>query len=177
MSVPLVEQNVYFLRQGADLLRRLPAGAYRPDRSEGVRRSGVGPQFRHCLDFYSCLLRDLDSGRIDYDWRRRHGQVESDREAALAELESIVEGLGRIGGGQIDAAIEVRSDLAPGEERATAWSRSTIGRELRFLASHTVHHYALIAALLRQRGFEPGDEFGVAPATAAHWRDRESCAR
>jgi hypothetical protein len=39
-----------------------------------------------------------------------------------------------------------------------------------------VHHYALIAALLRQRGFEPGEEFGVAPATAAHWRDGEACA-
>ena len=177
MSVPLVEQNLYFLRQGADLLRSLPDDAYGPSETGGVRRAGVGPQFRHCLDFYSCLLRDLDSGQVDYDRRGRQDTVEGDRAVALSEVESIIDGLATIGGERIDAPLEVRSDLAPGEKPATAWSTSTVGRELRFLASHTVHHYALIALLLRQQGIEPGEGFGVAPATAAHWRDRESCAR
>ena len=176
MGVPLVEQNLYFLRQGAGLLRRLPPEVYAPDDSKEVRRRGIGPQFRHCLDFYTCLLRDLDSGRIDYDWRERQDRLETDREVALSEVESIAERLGRIDAERLEASLEVRSDLAPDEDPATAWNRSTLGRELRFLASHTVHHYALIASLLRQRGFEPGEEFGVAPATAAHWRDRESCA-
>lgn len=176
MSVPLVKQNVFFLRQGADLLRRLPDDAYGPTETDGVRRAGVGPQFRHCLDFYSCLLRDLDKGRIDYDSRERRDTVEADRGAALTELEAIIDGLSGIAGSAIDSPLEVRSDLAPGEEPAAAWNSSTVGRELRFLASHTVHHYALIALLLRQRGFEPGESFGVAPATASHWRDRESCA-
>lgn len=177
MSVPLVEQNVCFLRQGADLLRRLTDDVYGPSEPEGVRSSGVGPQFRHCLDFYSCLLRDLDSGRVDYDRRRRADRLETDRLAALSEVEEIIDGLSRIAGEHIGSRLEVRCDLAPGEEPATAWSRSTLGRELRFLASHTVHHYALIALLLRQQGVEPGEGFGVAPATAAHWRDREPCAR
>ncbi len=177
MSVPLVEQNLFFLRQGAELLRRLPDDAYGPSDREGVRRAGVGPQFRHCLDFYSCLLRDLDEGQVDYDRRRRADRLEKDRAAALSQLESIIDGLLGIAGERIDAPLEVRSDLAPGEQPATAWSSSTVGRELRFLASHTVHHYALIALLLRQRGIDPGEGFGVAPATAAHWRDRESCAR
>ena len=177
MSVPLVEQNLFFLRQGADLLRRLPDDAYGPSETAGVRRSGVGPQFRHCLDFYSCLLRDLDSGQVDYDRRAREGGVEADRTAALSEVETIIDGLSTIAGERIDSPLEVRSDLAPGEEPETAWSSSTVGRELRFLASHTVHHYALIALLLRQRGIEPGEGFGVAPATAAHWRDGEKCAR
>ena len=174
MSVPLVEQNLYFLRQGADLLRHLSDEAYGPSESRGVPRSGVGPQFRHCLDFYGCLLRDLDSGQVDYDRRLRQNEVEADRDAALTELEGIIDGLASISGERIDAPLEVRSDLAPGEEPDSAWNASTVGRELRFLASHTVHHYALIALLLRQRGIEPGEGFGVAPATAAHWRDRDS---
>jgi uncharacterized damage-inducible protein DinB len=45
-----------------------------------------------------------------------------------------------------------------------------VGRELQFLASHTLHHYALIAALLRLQGVEPGEEFGVAPGTLEHRR-------
>lgn len=177
MSVPLVEQNLFFLRQGAELLEQLPDDAYGSSESRGVRRAGVGPQFRHCLDFYSCLLRDLDTGQVDYDRRARQDDVEGDRAAALAEVEAIIDGLATIAGERIDSPLEVRSDLAPGEEPASAWSRSTVGRELRFLASHTVHHYALIALLLKQRGIEPGEGFGVAPATAAHWRDREPCAR
>ena len=177
MSVPLVEQNVFFLRQGADLLLRLTDDVYGSSQTDGACRSGVGPQFRHCLDFYSCLLRDLDSGRVDYDRRRRADSLETDRSAAVDQVEEIIEGLSGIAGEHVGSPLEVRSDLAPGEEPATAWSSSTLGRELRFLASHTVHHYALIALLLRQQGIEPGEGFGVAPATAAHWRDREPCAR
>jgi hypothetical protein len=54
---------------------------------------------------------------------------------------------------------------------------STVARELQFLLSHTVHHYALIALILRLQGFEPGEEFGVAPSTLAHWRREVVCAR
>jgi hypothetical protein len=49
-----------------------------------------------------------------------------------------------------------------------------MARELGMLLSHTVHHYALIAMLLRARGIEPPADFGVAPSTRAHWL--ESCA-
>ena len=50
-----------------------------------------------------------------------------------------------------------------GEESTV--SPSTIERELKFLVSHTVHHYAIIALQLRHQGVEPGPEFGVAPST------------
>jgi hypothetical protein len=33
-----------------------------------------------------------------------------------------------------------------------------------------VHHYALIGALLRVQGVDPGAEFGVAPSTLEHRR-------
>ncbi|MBP6670575.1 MAG: hypothetical protein KA180_14065, partial [Gemmatimonadales bacterium] len=57
------------------------------------------------------------------------------------------------------------------------WSDSSVKRELQFLVSHTVHHYALIKELLRREGFDPGAEFGVAPSTLQA-RDRETaCAR
>ena len=47
------------------------------------------------------------------------------------------------------------------------WSRSSLLRELQFALSHTVHHYAIIARQLRERGAEPGADFGVAPSTLA----------
>jgi hypothetical protein len=33
-----------------------------------------------------------------------------------------------------------------------------------------VHHYALIALILRLQGFNPAAEFGVAPSTLQHWQ-------
>jgi hypothetical protein len=49
-------------------------------------------------------------------------------------------------------------------------------RELQFLLSHTVHHYALMALILRLQGFNPAAEFGVAPSTLQHW-ERAAAAR
>lgn len=33
---------------------------------------------------------------------------------------------------------------------------------------------ALVAMILRQHGFEPGRQFGVAPSTLAHWQCEET---
>jgi uncharacterized damage-inducible protein DinB len=51
----------------------------------------------------------------------------------------------------------------PGEP--DTWTRSTVARELQFLLSHTVHHYALVAIRLRLAGREPAAGFGVSPST------------
>ena len=42
---------------------------------------------------------------------------------------------------------------------------STVGRELMFVISHTIHHNALIARLLDERAINMGPRFGLAPAT------------
>jgi hypothetical protein len=56
------------------------------------------------------------------------------------------------------------------KQDSVVWSYSSIGRELQFLLSHTIHHYALIALALRLQGYEPSAEFGVAPSTLQYWR-------
>ena len=45
---------------------------------------------------------------------------------------------------------------------------TTLGREVAFVLSHTLHHQALIAAHLRATGHDVPDNFGVAPATLQH---------
>ena len=45
---------------------------------------------------------------------------------------------------------------------------STLGRELEFAVSHTIHHYALVRERLRGVDFDP--RFGVAPSTLEYWR-------
>jgi hypothetical protein len=43
--------------------------------------------------------------------------------------------------------------------------RSTLGRELAFVASHTIHHFAIVALLLRDMGIGVPARFGYAPST------------
>jgi uncharacterized damage-inducible protein DinB len=169
MPVAVLQQNLHFLHQGAKLLARLGDEAFKAPPGDRPRTAGVGSHLRHCLDFYRCFLRDLESGRIDYDRRDRDLRIESDRSAALVALEDVVNRLQALDEVQADRTIEVRGDAGPCEDPAAAWHRSTVGRELRFLASHTVHHYALIAHLLRALGVELDEEFGVAPATLRYW--------
>lgn len=44
-------------------------------------------------------------------------------------------------------------------------SYSSIGRQLQFLKSHTIHHYALIALFFRLQDYEPPEEYGVSTST------------
>jgi hypothetical protein len=65
--------------------------------------------------------------------------------------------------------LRVRADepgLAPGDGFVT----SSLARELRSVASHTVHHFALVALQLRLAGVAVDPRFGVAPSTWAHWQ-------
>ena len=64
-----------------------------------------------------------------------------------------------------------------GDEELPDWSQSSLQRELQFLVSHSVHHYALIRELLRQSGFDAGEGFGVAPSTLAALGATPACAR
>jgi len=57
------------------------------------------------------------------------------------------------------------------------WCTSSVLRELDFLQSHTVHHYSLIAMLLRLHEIDPGEDFGVAPSTLKYWKEEAACAQ
>ena len=129
----------------------------------------VGAHVRHCLEFYQCLFDGLESGEVDYDARERNPEIESHREAALREVRRLrtvewprLQVLSR------DTPLRVCESLE-------ARQATSLGRELGFAASHTVHHLALIAVLLRDHGgCFVGREFGFAPATSRHLSQQSS---
>jgi len=155
----LAEPNVRVLAQGAELIRRLDDATY---------RTAIGPQVRHCLDFYGSFLRGLATGRVDYDARERDPLVESSRRIALERHLYVVGALRELEPASAAAPLLVRAEaavLAPGEPE---WCASSVRRELAFLLSHTVHHQAIMAEMLRARGRACPHGFGVAPSTAGH---------
>ena len=172
----LVEDNVALLRQGVAVLESLPDGLYAAEEAR-VSSSGIGGHVRHCIDYYRCLLRGLDSGRVDYDRRERDERIERDRDHAVASMRALIEDLRGLAETDLEPALQVKMDCGLEDEAHAPWSRSSVPRELHALISHTVHHYALVAVVLRLQGVEPPAEFGVAPSTLRHWEERQACAR
>jgi hypothetical protein len=44
-------------------------------------------------------------------------------------------------------------------------TRSSVGREVAFVVSHTIHHNAIVAQMLRARGLDVAPRLGLAPST------------
>ena len=164
--------NVALLTQGADLLERIDDAQYL--RSDPLSPGGgISLHMRHCLEFYACFLRGLPKGRIDYVRRERGGAIERSRVAGLREVRATIAALERLEGAAIVPALAVRAEECA-DDVEEDWTSSTAAREMQFLASHTTHHFAVVAILLRSAGIEPPAEFGVAPSTLRHWRKAAS---
>lgn len=167
----IYDDSIACLQQGVRLLIDIPAETY-TFQSEDTLNSTVGGHFRHNIDHYISFLSGLDEGRVDYDARARNPKVENNPESARHCIEKIVRDLEALPASILDAPLLVKMDSGAGTE---PWSHSTARRELQFLLSHTVHHYALIAIICRMLGTATPVDFGVAPSTLKH-RERASTA-
>ena len=162
----VIAANLQTLRQGLELLRQIDDRLYvatLPHFSYGI-----GSHFRHCLDSFQCFLQHLASGQIDYDRRSRDELTAVDRACAMARIAETMELLER--SVTHDQPLQARLD-------SPHYADSSALRELQFLLSHTIHHYALVALALRLQGFAPDAEFGVAPSTLEYWKEEARCVR
>src|SRR6266545_1398137 len=143
----LIDDNIETLKRGVELIARLDDRLYtRPNRELSL--SGVGVHFRHCIDFYHNFLVGVESGRVNYDLRERDERLEQNRLFAVARLGSLIADLSRLPVIKDDRVFEVTLEGASDFD----WSISSLKRELQFLLSHTLHHYALIRAEDVERG-------------------------
>jgi uncharacterized damage-inducible protein DinB len=170
----LVHDNVRCLRQGIDLIVALPEGEY-TRKHAACFGSTIGGHMRHNIDHYERFAQGWSTGRIDYDARTRDPQVETDPAAAAATMSALESALEQLTDDDLDKPVEVIMDSG-GDPALCGPGHSSVRRELQFLLSHTVHHYALIAVLCQLRGIETGPSFGVAPSTL-RYRGQSSCAR
>jgi hypothetical protein len=133
-------------------------------REDGVSGS-IGAHVRHTIDHVAALVEPARAV-VDYDSRRRGTDVERQRRLAAAELRRLADGLGRLRREAGARTIELSAVIDESGRRVAA--TSTVGRELVFVLSHTIHHQAIIALLLADRGEVTPARFGVAPSTPGH---------
>ena len=131
-----------------------------------ISNSTTGEHFRHNIDFYHCFFKGIQQSVIDYDQRDRDTLVENNKQLAIEQMEELI--------GQLDAfqLSECKSsiDIIQNDDLGKEFRRcqSSVERELMFLVSHTVHHYAIIALLLRSQGLHLDSNFGKAPSTITY---------
>ena len=159
----LIQENIDLIEQGLGLLRGLPPGVYGNNTHEFFT-SGIGRHFRHVLDVYAQVLAGRQQ-EIDYDARKRDERVERDPVYAQQTAREMIAGLRQMlkeRGGR--STVTIRTEIHDDEGHGIT-VESSLERELAHLASHTVHHYALIGMLARLQGVVPPDQFGLAPST------------
>ncbi|MEO7793340.1 MAG: hypothetical protein ABIV06_01090 [Thermoanaerobaculia bacterium] len=169
---PVIAANLHCLAQAIELLGRLPERAFASTEERHART--VGPHLRHVLDHYSAFIGGLPDFRVDYDTREREARLESEIEFASDRMRQISAELTLVEADLLDLPIQIR--LESGGMDSEQWSHSTVRRELQFLLSHTVHHFALIAVLLERFEIAVPDDFGIAPSTLRYWQDQAPCA-
>lgn len=154
------------LKQSITLLEKLDDRLYAETNGLPVQ-SGVGVHLRHCIDFYECFLRGAKTRRVNYNERERETLVETDRNFAITKLQIIISELESL---TIEDDVSLLVCVENGDaDNPSSWCQSSFSRELQFLLSHTTHHYALIALLLKLRGHEVDKEFGITPSTLKYW--------
>lgn len=156
----LIAFNIAVIAQGQRLAQHYVA------QTEAFRHQ-VGPHLRHIIEHYEALLNRRAGELVDYDHRARDRSVEQSPVIAARRLDEIVAGLRTLGDHHADEAVSVGFAIGIG---GTGFhlSPSTLARELNFVASHAIHHYALIRPIASAAGVPLPAEFGKAPETVRY---------
>ena len=153
----LLELNRRFLLQALHLLGEMDSATYTSPCAAAFS-SSIGQHVRHCVEHYEEFLAALNNSReLNYDKRPRDLHVETDMSEAMSRLRKIRDDLGSLPGNCQPLRIrDCEVDLA---------SESSVCREMQFLVSHTVHHFALISVIAGLSGLRTPEDFGIAPST------------
>ena len=134
----------------------------------------VGAHVRHCLDHVAALIAGAENSLVDYENRHRDSAVQHDRETAIATIRQLQQKLAQIKA--FSSEHPVQCVMLVDIDSPPVRMQSTLGREALYVMSHTIHHNAILAAIVRAQGGTVPENMGMAPSTLAHQR-AQACAR
>lgn len=166
-SKELVDENIYPLNQLNDLLLLMPCTLYQ----QLFETQSVGKHVRHVLEHYQTLLAGLkdsvQKNTIDYEQRDRQAALEEEPSVAAQAVDKLRTELQALSHQPTDTPVMLNYPIEPPGNSLTL--PSSLGRELAFLTSHTVHHMALIRLLCESMSMPLSSDFGVHPSTRRFW--------
>ncbi|PCH61721.1 MAG: hypothetical protein COC19_04435 [SAR86 cluster bacterium] len=164
----LISASVHCVSQCEQLLQLVSKSDFTRTVQDG---SSVGAHMRHILDRFYCFFSGLEKGCIDFDDRQRNRELEANidySEAALVRVSAQFSAL---------TSLQIMTDPilikeAVCEHGDSVTLASTVDRELMGLISHSTHHLAIIALILKSLGYEMDKDLGKAPSTILHERSQ-----
>lgn len=170
--IPMNYPNAALLAYCRDVLAQTADVVHQHVHFSSPFNAHIGPHVRHIIEHFDALQKTLgdsgETGVLDYDARARDIRIETEPAFALSRLHGLQQWLA--GPDWFDVsfnlplAVQLRGGLQ-GEHNFA--SQSTVGRELTFLVSHAVHHFAILQGYAKQEGLSLGAGLGKAPATVA----------
>jgi hypothetical protein len=127
----------------------------------------AGSHLRHIIEHYEALVFPGTAQVVDYDKRPRDRELEVNPTLAKSRLNTLQDALRGWHQRTLDEPVRVLGQGGSTGEFDFAVS-SSIGRELVFVASHAVHHFALLLTYCQQHRMPVPAHFGKAPATVAY---------
>ncbi|MBC7980477.1 MAG: hypothetical protein H7Y36_07935 [Armatimonadetes bacterium] len=156
----LIHLNRHLIDQAHGFITVLSPIIY-SGKCESVFSSSIGQHLRHCIEHYDELfLAHENSRHVNYEARPRDLILETDTGIALARLAKIIVSL--------DSLTPTPQPIAVLDTGCENPAASSLDRELQYLVSHTVHHFAIIAIIARHFDVQVPGNFGVAPSTLKH---------
>jgi len=158
------------LRQLANVIESLSDSQY-TQKPVGVIESSVGGHVRHCLDHVQSLLSAVKSGHLDYDHRQRGTPVETLRFSAIQLIEELIQSLEDLPRFVFIRPLTVSVSMSSDDEPVSVLS--SVGREMAYVLAHTIHHNAIVSAMVKTLGGEVPERFGYAPSTLKNIKNME----
>ena len=161
------------LEQGEALLTGLSDAQYADAIAGGP---SIGAHYRHSLEHFKILFEAVQGSCIDYDRRERDSRLEGERLVALKTTRDFRDTARFLATLPAERPIDVASKISYASADACV-APSTIGREIMYAVSHAIHHHALIGMICGLHKIPLPPEFGVAPSTIAHLKERKIARR
>lgn len=128
-----------------------------------LNQSTLGQHVRHTLEFFTCLIENLENGIINYDKRDHDKIIETDPTVALAVIENLIHFLSKpLNEKELILEANYSFDNSPNSLIKTNFSR-----ELAYNIEHAIHHMAIIKIGIKEIApyLKLDDHFGVAVST------------
>lgn len=126
----------------------------------------IGEQFRHFINYIEVLLRDYNTGSIDFTNRDRDPLLEKDKSFLNKRMSFLLD--------QVDALSSqnenslVTSVFTPVAGQESVLDKASLGFLINYVSDHTYHHISMIKVLAKLHGVDVHFAAGVAPSTQVH---------
>lgn len=137
--------------------------------SKVLFNASIGQHVRHIIELYICLMKGYETGKVNYEKRKRDSRIETDKSFAVELMNMICNNIEK---DNKSLLLDSSYDEA-GDESVTV--ETNYFRELIYNLEHTVHHMALIrVGITEVSAIAIPVGFGIATSTIKY---RKSCAQ